>query len=343
MATSSFHHEMPHSISPQKARPTDDAPSRAEALPRDMVHFPGRKTREVLAGILRDQLTKGLARGDERGVRRTCAVLEAIWPDVPDDLRADILTHIESHPDWADGLVRTVFLQGGAEMAGSLPTIPGDVLDQASLLPDEVIEAICMREDFETTVLPAILEATESTKVTFGRLYPAPMPDSVRQALASRIGQSDSRLGDVLSARKDGFSDDLAADLERLTMNGRLSRIRQAVIGLTSLDAPADSPLLAKITERITAMAAEGDNAGMLHVLASLLRLSTIAVTKLVADDDPLLLALGLRGVCLAPGIVDVVRGVSEWPTHRARHVVESPAGYAIGRRYVADLRRQAV
>ncbi len=344
MATSSLHREALRFAPSHPAKPAPaDASPRAEPLPRDMAHFPGPKTREVLAGILRDQLTEGFARDDERGVRRTCALLEAIWPDVPDDLRTDILARIESQPDWADGLLRIVLLQGRADLAAKLVAIPRNVLDQASLLPDDVIEAICLREDFEAAILPAILTATESTKVTFGRLYPAPMPDTVRRALTACVGQSDSRLGDVLAARADGFSADLAADLERLTTNGRLSRLRQAVIGVTSLEAPAESPLLVKITERLAAMSEEGDDVGTLHVLASLLRLPPAAVTKLVSDEDPLLLALGLRGVCLAPELVDVIRGESAWPAHRARHVVESPAGYTIGRRYVADLRRQAV
>ncbi|MEM7567283.1 MAG: hypothetical protein AAF321_08645, partial [Pseudomonadota bacterium] len=189
---------------------------------------------------------------------------------------------------------------------------------------------------------PLVIQAREAVRVTFAQFYPAPMPDAVRKAFAASVLQSDSRLAEVLNARTDAMSDDIAADLASLSVQGRISRLRQAIATTMPPPEPTASPLLEKITRRLTEIADVGDRDGALDILSSLFRVPKAAVATLAQDDDPLPLALGLRGVCLEPALTDTLRGSVGWAAHPGRRIVESPAGYGVGRSYVAALRRRS-
>ena len=328
--------------------PRNDAPARSEVtssstpLPRDTAYFPGVSTRGVLARVLVGQIRDGLERNDVEGIRRSCALLEAIWQDVPPETRTVALELAATSPGGAEGLARVAIREGDAELAARLPALPPFMLHDLGKLSEDVTRAICSRDDFPTAILPRLAAQPESARIAVARLYPGVMPRSVRDALLLTVRQSDSALGEALAERDDCYTTDLAADLAGLSAGGRVTRLRRGAQELTPCEAPSDSPLLARITAQIRAMAKDGRQGDALGIVAHLMRVPVHIVTALAAEDDPVQFALGLRGICLEPTLCETLRGAAGWMEHPARDLVEGEIGYPLGRRFIADLRRRA-
>ena len=179
-------------------KPQNDAPARREdasgatPLPRDTAYFPGVSTRGVLARVLVGQIREGLNRKDVDGIRRSCALLEAIWQDVPPETRTVALELAAAAPGGAEGLARVAIREGDAELAARLPALPPFMLHDLGKLSEDVTRAICGRDDFLTAILPRLAAQPESARIAVARLYPGVMPRAVRDALLLTVRQSDS-------------------------------------------------------------------------------------------------------------------------------------------------------
>lgn len=313
----------------------------ARLAQRDLAFFPGSATRATLARVLVDQLRGGLEREDADSTRRSCALIEAIWSDTPEETRADLLTVARTAPDRAEPVLRAALFSGDVALAATLRVAPMSVLRDLALLPEGVARAICARGDFTRDLLPHILRGRESARVVVARLYPAPLPFEVRDALLSTVTQGDTALADTLSSRRDGFTDNLAADLAMMPPRARIARLRHAVGHAAFRAMPPATPLVETLEARIAARAREGDAASALLAVASLMRVPPADVARLAADDDPVRLALALKSVALDPDLCTAIMK-RNWCDHPARAIIEGTMGYAVARMFLGDLLQRA-
>lgn len=309
------------------------------AAARDVAPISGARTRAVLSDVLIDQIKEGLRRDDDDGVRRSCALLDAIWADSSKASKAEASRLAVRRPAEMEPIVRRALLGGDERSAASIRRLPNAVLDGLATYPDGVVRRICERSDFEDRILPHALSGRESLRSAIARLYPAPLPTQIRDALRRTVQQGDSALGDILAARTDGFSDDIAHDLARLPQRARLARLRYAVSIAEPTERFAASPLLDKIAAKVERLTVEGERGAALDVLSHLMRLDVPAIEALRTDPDPIRLALALRGVCLPSSLATPLREREDWTLHPGRPLVDGVMGYPVARRFVAQMR----
>ena len=285
-------------------------------------------------------MREGLARGDREGVRRSCTLMEAIWPDVPLRTRAEVLALAADGGAGMEGLARIAIREGDADLAARITDLPLMVLQDLGHVPTAVTRAICGRDDFEAKILPRLAAQPESARVAVAELYPDAMPEIVRDTLLATVRQGDSALGDAMANREDRFTSDLAEDLAALPPRIRIARLLAARREVRAIERPLSSPLLDTLADRLVKLADTERSADALRIVAHLMKVPVGIALELAEDEDPLRIALALNGICLAPSLSDPLRRTQDWQPHAGRDIVEGDLGYALGRRFVADLRR---